>query len=172
MLKLTYILHILLQSRYKLLLNILIYVSVIIIYYIILNDITIIECMKKASSDIPIPEETQEEYIQFLENEILQIDAKRSSLEHYSKQLERKLDSTETEPGIEQIKEDQNTLIEEVQSLEGQLAEAKETTKELAHDNIDLKHEIVERHQSYIEQLKELEAQKKDCEDKLTSLRK
>src|SRR5690554_7360585 len=70
MLQLNYYIHIILNSRYKFIYGLSIYLLIFLIYNLYIADITISECMKRAHSTSSPPSTPQDtEYIQYLENE-------------------------------------------------------------------------------------------------------
>ena len=87
MITIQYYIHILLQSKYKFLFYILVYIIVLNIYYTSFNDITIVECMKKAEPNTTITHSTEREYIQYLEESAWAMDKRIAELEQLTRRL-------------------------------------------------------------------------------------
>ena len=127
---LQYYSHLLLNSKYKLVFNILIYIFVFALYNIILNDITIIECMKRAATEDISQKSTESdrEYIRFLENEAWAMDKRIAELESELKRSHDLLNSrTSTIEGdMEQMRSDNKIRDDRITMLESKKTEQKE----------------------------------------------
>lgn len=155
--KIKYQLHLLLNNKHKFLINILLYGIILIFYNTYINNHDIINCM---TSDTP---EEKLEYIYYLENEIHNL---RSQINNLETLHIREEDTLKT------LEDNQGYLIDKVRSLEEQLSEANQTIGEMAGDNIDLRTKAYEKHQAYVERIRELEEEKKRCEDHLSQFKK
>lgn len=88
MLKLNYQIHLLLNSKYRLFVNFFIYIIILFIYSILITDITIIECMKKAEPKVILSNETdRDDYVRYLEEEAWQMDKRIAELEQLTRRL-------------------------------------------------------------------------------------
>ena len=155
--QLKYKTHLILHSKYKFLINILLYIIILIFYNTYINNLNIIDCMV---SDIP---EEKLEYIYYLENEIHNLRSQINDLE---------TSHIREEEVLKTLEDNQGYLIDKVRSLEEQLSEANQTIGEMAGDNIDLRTKAYEKHQAYVDRIRELEEEKKRCEDHLSQFKK
>lgn len=106
MIKLQYNTHILLNSKNNLLINLLIYISILFIYNLYINDIFFIECMKE--SDVESITPANAEYVQFLEESAWAMDKRIVDLENELKHCNELLKerATQLEEDIVRIKAD------------------------------------------------------------------
>lgn len=169
--KVNYMIHILLHSKHKFLLNIMFYFLIMFVYQLHLNECNVTECMKRSIPIISRPADT--EYIMQLEIENMNLKNRIILLERELKFNldQRYIDQIRSNDTIRVLRENQEHLIEEIRSLKGHITEAQDTYSELVCDNVDLRCEIMEHQQKHIDSQIEKEAAKKKCDEDLDSLR-
>lgn len=122
MISLQYKFHILLNIKYNLVLNILIYILIFNIYYITFNDVTIIECMRGNPIDLTSPENTDSDYVNYLEDEAWRMDRRIAELERelenyrYKDQVVERI--TQIEKNIEYLQTENRVLHHRINALE------------------------------------------------------
>lgn len=150
--KLNYYTHVLLNSKYKIFINIIFYLIILFIYNSILHEYHVTECMKRA---VPMPSpESDTDYTQLLENE--------------NKQLKEHLETQQS--NIEYLEENQKYLMDKISTLQVQITEAHDTMAEIAGSNMDLRSQAAEKQIIFERTLENLEAAKKHCADALSAL--
>lgn len=127
---LNYVIHLLLNSKYKPLVNILIYIIIILLYNLSNNDVCYVDCMKRSH-----PTETDTDTINKLQEEIARLNALRAT------------ENIEQETAIKVLEDNQRYLIGKNRALQAHLLEARQTIETLTNDNIDLRSRVVAQRQ-------------------------
>lgn len=139
MARINYNTHLLLQSKYKNLIHLIIYLFIIFIYNISFDNNNFIECMMRSSSISS--SEPKGDVINNLLQEI-----KRLNELHLA-------EKTEYEAAIERLEENQRYLITDNRRLKATLLEAEQTIGALAGDNMELRNRLFEQN-DHIESLR------------------
>lgn len=118
--KLNYYAHMLLNSKHRLLLNMLVYIIIMFTYNIYFNEIPFIECMKESNIEYTLPQESNSDYVKYLEQEAWKMDKRIEGLENELK-IYKEEDKVvnriiEIERDLEQIRTDIRTLNENNES--------------------------------------------------------
>lgn len=170
--KLQYQTHLLLNSKYRIFISVIIYRSIIYFYNSYINDNNIAVCMKNTepiesgSADINIIAQLATENIYLkeriatLERELL-LNTERLYTDKYN-----------YESHIKTLEENQGHLIAEIRSLKEQASEASDTIGEMAGSNVDLRSDAAERQESYDASRRDFETARKQYEDATDDLRK
>lgn len=168
--QLNYYSHLILNSKYKFLFNIIVFILFIYIYNLYTNEIDFIECMKRSKPNLI--EQIDLNRIEFLENE-------NRTLRNYIQELETQLHSNKEEhyitkttqqTNIESLEDTQNYLVNKISILQQQIIEANNTINEMAGDNVELRTNAVENQQSFERTLQDLDQAKQHCTDALQTL--
>lgn len=90
MIKIKYLAHYILQSRYKMLIYVIIYLIIIYIYNFSFHDLSISDCMQRSTTSTTSDElSVHDDYTQFLEEQAWRMDQRISELERSRLELER-----------------------------------------------------------------------------------
>lgn len=172
--KLNYLAHLLFNSKYKFLLNILFFSSFMFIYNLYINEIDLVECMKRSKPNTIEMPESNIEHIQLLENENKQLKEHMHRLEDQiiSSTSDTTVSYATYEATISSLETNQHYLINKVNALQQKLTEAKGLISELAGDNVELRTNAIERQQAFDKTLEDLEIAKRHCTDTLNALHK
>lgn len=143
---LNYQIHILLNSKYKLFINMLIYIIIVLLYEVYIHETNIVECMIR--SDL---QSTPEPETDIIDNLMKQINVLTQENERLNEL--RIIEKARYKVEIETLEENQLHLIRENRLLKSQLLEAKETIGIAVGDNMDLRSKLIVQ-QEYIEGLR------------------